>query len=73
MIRSGLIALGVMFAGNAFGRVIGILGAGLGALEALLAVGGNYPFWSLGVFALCLWILHGLVIFGSDDEVARGA
>ena len=62
-----------LFAGNAFGRVIGILGAGLGALEALLAVGGNYPFWSLGVFALCLWILHGLVVFGSDEEVVRGA
>ena len=53
--------------------MIGIIGAGLGALEALLAVGGNYPFWSLGVFALCLWILHGLVIYGEDDKAAPGA
>ncbi len=57
-----------LFAGNAYGRVIGIIGAALGALEALLAVGGNYPFWSLGVFALCLWILHGLVIYGEDEN-----
>ena len=62
-----------LFAGNAYGRVIGIIGAALGALEALLAVGGNYPFWSLGVFALCLWILHGLVIYGEDEKAAPGA
>ena len=55
-----------LFAGNAYGRVIGIVGAGLGAIESLVAVGGSYPFWSLGVFALCLWILHGLVILGED-------
>lgn len=60
-----------LFTGGAYGRVIGIIGAGLGALEALLAVGGNYPFWSLGVFALCLWILYGLVVFGEDERAAR--
>src|SRR5947209_10481506 len=59
-----------LFAGNAYGRVIGIIGAALGALEALLAVGGNYPFWSLGVFALCLWILHGLVMYDPSDQPA---
>ena len=61
-----------LFAGNAYGRVIGIIGAALGALEALLAVGGKYPFWSLGVFALCLWILHGLVIYGEEEKAAPG-
>jgi hypothetical protein len=69
----GLIQLTAGFsliAGNAYGRVIGIIGAALGALEALLAVGGNYPFWSLGVFALCLWILHGLVIYEEDEKSA---
>jgi hypothetical protein len=60
-----------LFTGGAYGRVIGIIGAGLGALEALLAVGGNYPFWSLGVFALCLWILYGLVVFGEEERAAR--
>ncbi len=59
-----------LLAGNTFGRVIGIIGASLGALESLLAVGGNNPFWSLGVFALCLWILHGLLVFGEDEKAA---
>jgi hypothetical protein len=59
-----------LFAGNTYGRVIGIVAAALGALESLLAVGGNYPFWSLGVFALCLWILHGLVVLGQDQALA---
>jgi hypothetical protein len=58
-----------LWTGGAYGRVIGIIGAALGAFEALLAVGGNYPFWSLGVFALCLWILHGLTVLG-EEEVA---
>ena len=63
------LAAGVsLFTGGSFGRVIGIIGASLGALEALLAVGGNYPFWSLGVFALCLWILHGLMVLGEDER-----
>ncbi len=66
------LAAGVsLFAGGGFGRIIGIIGAALGALEALLAVGGNYPFWSLGVFALCLWILHGLVVLGDDIDAAQ--
>ena len=62
-----------LMAGNAYGRIIGIAGAALGGLEALLSVGGNYPFWSLGVFALCLWILHGLVIYGEETEGAPAA
>ncbi len=69
----GVIQLAAGFSllgGNAFGRVIGIIGAALGALEALLAVGGNSPFWSLGVFALCLWILHGLMVLGEDERAA---
>ena len=62
-----------LMAGNTYGRIIGIIGAALGALEALLAIGGSYPFWSLGVFALCLWILHGLVIYGEDENAASAA
>jgi hypothetical protein len=55
-----------LLGGNAYGRVLGILGAGLGALHALAAIGGRNPWWSLGVFALCIYILHGLIIFGRD-------
>lgn len=60
-----------LFAGGAFGRVIGIFAASLGAIGALLSVGGAYPFWSLGVFALCVICIHGLVVYGEDDEAAQ--
>jgi hypothetical protein len=75
-----LIVLGViqlaaglsLAAGNAFGRVIGIIGGSLGAISALLSIGGNNPWWSLAVFALCVYIVHGLMIFGEDERtVAR--
>ena len=61
-----------LWAGNTFGRVIGILATGLGAINALMSVGGQYPWWSLGVFALCVYILHGLIIFGEDERAAGG-
>jgi hypothetical protein len=56
-----------LFGGGQYGRVIGIVAATLGAIEALLAIGGRYPFWSLAVFALCLWILWGLVQLGEEE------
>ena len=58
-----------LMAGNTYGRVIGIIGASLGAIAALLSIGGNNPWWSLGIFALCLWILHGILTYGEE----RGA
>lgn len=57
-----------LFAGGAFGRVIGIVSASLGAIGALLAVGGAYPFWALGVFAICVICIHGLVVYGEPLE-----
>ena len=61
-----------LIAGNTYGRVIGIIGAGLGAIGALLSIGGAYPWWSLGIFVLCIYVLHGIFVFG-DDERATGA
>ena len=60
-----------LIAGNVYGRVIGITAAGLGAIGALLAIGGASPFWSLGVFAICLWVLYGLIVYGEDEPEAR--
>jgi hypothetical protein len=57
-----------LIAGNTYGRVIGIIGATLGAIGALLSIGGAYPWWSLGIFFLCLYILHGLFVFGEDER-----
>ena len=53
-----------LFTGGTYGRVIGIAAASLGAIGALLAVAGAYPFWSLGIFALCVIVIHGLVVYG---------
>lgn len=61
-----------LLGGGAFGRVIGLVAASLGALGALLAVSGAYPFWSLGIFALCVICIHGLVVYGEPEEPARG-
>ena len=53
-----------LFAGGTYGRMIGIVAATLGALGALLSIGGAYPFWSLGIFALCVIVIHGLIVYG---------
>ena len=62
-----------LIAGNAYGRVIGLVGAGFGAIGALLSIGGNNPWWSLAVFFLCIYIIHGILIYGDEDirEPAR--
>ena len=59
-----------LIAGNTFGRVIGIIGGTLGALGALFSIGGNNPWWSLAVFALCVYIVHGIIVFGEEERVA---
>jgi hypothetical protein len=60
-----------LLAGNTFGRVIGIIAGSLGAVVALISVGGAYPWWSLGIFALCVYIVHGIALYGEDETVAR--
>ena len=71
-----LIVLGViqlcagfsLFSGHTFGRVIGIIGGSLGALGALFSIGGSNPWWSLCVFVLCVFVVHGIVVFGEDEK-----
>jgi hypothetical protein len=60
-----------LMAGNPYGRVLGIIGGTLGALGALLSIGGDNPWWSLAVFALCVYVVHGIVVFGEDERTAR--
>jgi hypothetical protein len=70
----GALQLGAGFSlmsGNTFGRVWGIVAGSLGAFGALLSIGGAYPWWSLCVFALCIYIVHGIIVYGEDEEVAR--
>ena len=71
-----LIVLGViqltggfsLMAGNTYGRVIGIVGASLGAIGALLSIGGSNPWWSLAIFALCVYIIQGIFVLGEDER-----
>jgi len=58
-----------LFGGGAYGRVVGIIAATLGAIGALLNVGGGHPWWSLGVFAICLVCIHGLVVLGEPENI----
>lgn len=58
--------------GNTYGRVIGLFAGGVGAIGALLSIGGAYPWWNLGIFALCLWIVHGILVYGEEEATASG-
>jgi hypothetical protein len=58
--------------GNTFGRIIAIVGASLGALGALFSISGPNPWWSLAVFFLCIYVIHGIFIYGDDTaELSR--
>jgi hypothetical protein len=52
--------------GGVFGRLVGIVVASITAVGALLSVGGAYPFWSLGVFAICVVVVHGLAVYDPE-------
>ena len=57
-----------LIAGSTYGRVIGVVGGTLGALSALFSIGGANPWWSLIVFALCLYVVHGILVYGEDER-----
>jgi hypothetical protein len=59
-----------LISGNTYGRLIGIVGASLGAIGALLGIGGSYPWWSLCIFFLCIYIVHGIFIYGEDERAS---
>jgi hypothetical protein len=55
-----------LFQGRDFGRFFGIAVGSLAAIGALLSIPA-YPFWSLAVFALSIYIVHGLTVASSED------
>jgi hypothetical protein len=57
-----------LFGGGTYGRLIGITAASIGAIGALLNVGGAHPWWALGVFAVCLVVIHGLAVLGEPEN-----
>jgi hypothetical protein len=56
-----------LFAGGTFGRWFGMFAAALAAIAALLAIPAQ-PFWAICIFALSIWIIHGLVMYGRTSE-----
>jgi hypothetical protein len=56
-----------LFSGNPYGRVVGVVGGTLGALSALFSIGGANPWWSLIVFVLCLYVVHGILVYGEPE------
>jgi len=60
-----------LMSGNTYGRLIGVVGGSLGAIGALLSIGGAFPWWSLAMFALCVYVVHGILVYGDDERAAR--
>ena len=64
-----------LLAGNTYGRVIGIIGGSLGAIGALLSIGGatRYPWWSLAVFFLCAGSSTASLSSANEEDRVAGA
>jgi hypothetical protein len=55
-----LIAATSLVSGQSFGRWFAVIVGSIAAIDALLSIPA-YPFWSLAVFLLSLWIIYGLI------------
>jgi hypothetical protein len=53
-----------LVAGRGWARVLGIVAASLAILGHLPVIAGPTPIWSLLVIAGCVWVIHGLVVYG---------
>ncbi|HEY1511930.1 MAG TPA: hypothetical protein VGF93_23195 [Solirubrobacteraceae bacterium] len=53
--------------GNTYGRWFAIGVGSLNAVAALLSISA-YPLWSIAIFGLSLWIIHGLFVY--DESAA---
>jgi len=70
-VLEGLAAMS-LFAGGEYGRWFAIVVAAMAAISSLLQI-PSYPLWSLALFALSLWIIHGLVQYGETKREAEAA
>ena len=50
--------------------MLGIIAGSVGAIGALLSIGGAYPWWSLGIFVLSIYVVHGIVVYGEEEKAA---
>jgi hypothetical protein len=61
-----------LFRGGSFGRYFAIAMGSLAAISALLDIPA-YPFWSLAIFGLSLWIIYGLTRPGDEAWIEPSA
>jgi hypothetical protein len=59
-----------LMAGNAYGRVIAIAAGSFGAIVAVLSIGSGNPWWSLVDVFLCVYVVHGILMFSEDERAA---
>lgn len=64
-----LIAAFSIWAGNEFGRWIGVISAGLNSIVMLMFIPA-YPFGALAVFAIDILVIYGLVVYGGRPGAA---
>jgi hypothetical protein len=57
-----------LFGGGLYGRIVGLIAATLGAIGALLDIGGEHPWWSIGVFAVLVICIYGLAVMGEPER-----
>ena len=62
----GILASISLARGHTYGRYFGIAVGSVAAIDALLDIPA-YPFWSLAVFAISVWIVYGLTLGDADD------
>ena len=67
-----LIAGASLIRGGVYGRWFGVLMGSLIALDSLFSIPA-YPFWSIAMFALSLWIIHGLLVYEEPPAEAEVA
>lgn len=58
-----------LWSGGLYGRVVGLTGASLSAISALLSIPA-YPLWSLAIFALDIVIIHQIATRGTEGRRA---
>jgi hypothetical protein len=64
-----VIAAFSIWAGGEFGRWIGIIGASLSALGALITIPA-YPLWAICIFGIDVLIIYGLSAYGGHQARA---
>jgi hypothetical protein len=63
-----------LFGSGTYGRVVGLIAAFIGAIGALTNTRGTHPWWSLGVFAICVICIYKLTALepGCDRPAELG-